>query len=169
MSSPLVRRRARSTWRFARRAIRSTPAARSWWTPVDGSSASSAVSPRAGATLVPPPADRTRSDDDEPRRGAGREEPLPATRDAPVGGKAVLEGVMMRGVKTWAVAVRKPAPEDAAPGTLGEIAISTFPIKSRRRRRRLSRLPVVRGVVALGESLGIGLRALGISANAQLP
>src|ERR1700744_1610367 len=100
--------------------------------------------------------------------GDARAQPLTATRDAPVGGQAVLEGVMMRGVKTWAVAVRKPAPEDAAPGTLGEIAISTFPIKSRRR-RRLSRLPVVRGVVALGESLGIGLRALGISANAQLP
>ncbi|HTU98612.1 MAG TPA: DUF1385 domain-containing protein [Solirubrobacteraceae bacterium] len=100
--------------------------------------------------------------------GDVRAEPLTATRDAPVGGQAVLEGVMMRGVKTWAVAVRKPAGEDAPPGTLGEIAISTFPIK-RRRRRRLYRLPVVRGVVALVESLGIGLRALGISANAQLP
>jgi uncharacterized protein YqhQ len=100
--------------------------------------------------------------------GDARAQPLTATRDAPVGGQAVLEGVMMRGVKTWAVAVRKPAPEDAAPGTLGEIAISTFPIKSRRR-RRLARLPVVRGVVALVESLSIGLRALGISANAQLP
>jgi uncharacterized protein YqhQ len=91
-----------------------------------------------------------------------------ATRDAPVGGQAVLEGVMMRGVKTWAVAVRKPVGEDAPPGTLGEIAISTFPIK-RRRRRRLYRLPVIRGVLALVESLSIGLRALGISANAQLP
>jgi uncharacterized protein YqhQ len=100
--------------------------------------------------------------------GDGRAEPLTATRDAPVGGQAVLEGVMMRGVKTWAVAVRKPAPEDAPLGTLGEIAISTFPIK-RRKRRRLYRLPVIRGVVALVESLGIGLRALGISANAQLP
>ena len=100
--------------------------------------------------------------------GDGRAQPLTATRDAPVGGQAVLEGVMMRGVKTWAVAVRKPVPEDAPAGTVGEIAISTFPIKSRRR-RRLYRLPVVRGVVALVESLSIGLRALGISANAQLP
>ena len=63
--------------------------------------------------------------------GDGRAEPLTATRDAPVGGQAVLEGVMMRGVKTWAVAVRKPAPEDAPPDTLGEIAVSTFPIKPR--------------------------------------
>ncbi len=75
---------------------------------------------------------------------------------------------MMRGVKTWAVAVRKPVPEDAPLGTLGEVAVSTFPI-TRRKRRRLYRLPVIRGVVALVESLGIGLRALGISANAQLP
>jgi uncharacterized protein YqhQ len=101
--------------------------------------------------------------------GEDRAQPLMATRDAPVGGQAVLEGVMMRGVKTWAVAVRKPAPEEAPPATLGEIAVSTFPIKSRGRRRRLSRLPIVRGVVALVQSLGIGLRALGISANAQLP
>jgi hypothetical protein len=64
--------------------------------------------------------------------GEARAEPLTATRDAPVGGQAVLEGVMMRGVKTWAVAVRKPVPEDAPPETLGEIAVSTFPIKRRR-------------------------------------
>ncbi len=75
---------------------------------------------------------------------------------------------MMRGVRTWAVAVRKPVSEDAPAGTLGEIDISTFPIKPRKR-RRLYRLPVIRGVVALVESLSIGLRALGISANAQLP
>jgi hypothetical protein len=31
---------------------------------------------------------------------------LNTTRDAPVGGQAVLEGVMMRGVRTWAIAVR---------------------------------------------------------------
>jgi uncharacterized protein YqhQ len=104
-------------------------------------------------------------------RGGGdvREQPLTAARDAPLGGQAVLEGVMMRGVSNWAVAVRKPAPEGAEPGTLGEIGVSRFPIVSRARRRRLYRLPVIRGVVALVESLSIGLRALGISANAQLP
>ena len=36
---------------------------------------------------------------------------LSAQRDAPVGGQAVLEGVMMRGVSNWAVAVRKPTAE----------------------------------------------------------
>jgi uncharacterized protein YqhQ len=86
-------------------------------------------------------------------------EPLRAVRDAPVGGQAVLEGVMMRGVSTWAVAVRKPD---------GEIEVSTHPFVSVLKRHRVYRLPLVRGVVALVESLGIGLQALGISTNAQL-
>ena len=42
----------------------------------------------------------------------GGDQPLTAVRDAPVGGQAVLEGVMMRGVRNWAVAVREPLPED---------------------------------------------------------
>jgi uncharacterized protein YqhQ len=104
-----------------------------------------------------------------PDAGRSPDAPLTAARDAPLGGQAVLEGVMMRGISTWAVAVRKPADEDAAPGTLGDIAVSSFPVISRARRRRVYRLPVIRGVTALVESLGIGLRALSISANAQLP
>jgi uncharacterized protein YqhQ len=91
---------------------------------------------------------------------------LTASRDAPVGGQAVLEGVMMRGVTTWAVAVRKPSDGDRE---LGDIGVQTFPIESWNRRRRIYRWPVIRGVVALVESLAIGIRALGISANAQLP
>src|SRR3954452_17474338 len=92
-----------------------------------------------------------------------------AKKDAPVGGQAVLEGVMMRGVSTWAVAVRKPAPEDAPEGTLGEIAVESYPLVSVLKKHRVLRLPIVRGVVALGESLSIGFKALGISANAQMP
>jgi uncharacterized protein YqhQ len=100
-------------------------------------------------------------------RGAGKDG-LTASRDAPLGGQAVLEGVMMRGVSTWAVAVRKPAlSEDIS--ALGEIGVERFPLVSWTRRRRVYRWPVIRGVVALAESLGIGMRALGISANAQLP
>jgi uncharacterized protein YqhQ len=101
---------------------------------------------------------------------------LSAQRDAPVGGQAVLEGVMMRGVSNWAVAVRKPSeeqldegersPEEAA---LGEIEVTTFPLESALKRHRLLRLPIVRGIVALGGSLVIGFRALEVSANAQLP
>jgi uncharacterized protein YqhQ len=94
---------------------------------------------------------------------------LTASRDAPVGGQAVLEGVMMRGVRTWAVAVRKPAADDAGPDSLGPIAVETFPLQPWAKRRRIWRLPIIRGVVALAESLTIGMRALGISANAQLP
>jgi len=95
---------------------------------------------------------------------------LEAVKDAPVGGQAVLEGVMMRGVSTWAVAVRKPAPGQE-PGEVptGEIGITSFPLVSVMKKHRLLRLPVVRGVVALGESLSIGFKALGISANAQMP
>jgi uncharacterized protein YqhQ len=75
-----------------------------------------------------------------------------------VGGQAVLEGVMMRGPSNWAVAVRKPD---------GDIAEVHQPILSPMARHRVFRLPVIRGVIALGESLGIGFRALAISANYQ--
>jgi uncharacterized protein YqhQ len=94
---------------------------------------------------------------------------LMASRDKPVGGQAVLEGVMMRGVSTWAVAVRLPAPEGAPAGTLGDIDVRTEPLVSWTKRHRAYRLPIVRGVVALAESLVIGFKALGISANAQVP
>ncbi len=73
-----------------------------------------------------------------------------------VGGQAVLEGVMMRSPSNWAVAVRKPN---------GSIAQVVRPIESAMARHRVFRLPIVRGVIALGESLAIGFRALAISAN----
>src|SRR6266567_641949 len=73
-----------------------------------------------------------------------------------VGGQAVLEGVMMRGPSNWAVAVRKPD---------GDIAEVHQPIKSPMARHLIFRLPVIRGVIALGASLAIGFRALAISAN----
>src|SRR6187399_1790692 len=66
-----------------------------------------------------------------------------------IGGQAVLEGVMMRSPSSWAVAVRKPDGKIAQPMA----------------KRRIWRLPVIRGVIALGESLAIGFRALAISAN----
>src|SRR5438067_1945725 len=73
-----------------------------------------------------------------------------------VGGQAVLEGVMMRGPGNWAVAVRTPS---------GEIAQVSRSIDSQMARHRVLRLPIVRGIMALGESLAIGFRALAISAN----
>jgi uncharacterized protein YqhQ len=78
------------------------------------------------------------------------------TANATYGGQAVLEGVMMRGPSCWAVAIRTPR---------GEIAEVVRSISSPMKRRRIWRLPVIRGVVALGESLAIGFRALAISAN----
>jgi uncharacterized protein YqhQ len=106
---------------------------------------------------VSPPATADSSNGADPLRmpdGA-----LVAKRDAPVGGQAVLEGVMMRGVSTWAVAVRNPA---------GQIELSSESLVPWAQRHRLWRLPVLRGIVALGESLKIGFKALAISANAQL-
>jgi uncharacterized protein YqhQ len=73
-----------------------------------------------------------------------------------IGGQAVLEGVMMRSPSKWAVAVRKPN---------GEIAQVVKEISSPMARNRIFRLPVIRGIIALGESLAIGFRALAISAN----
>jgi uncharacterized protein YqhQ len=122
---------------------------------------------------------------------------LMSPRDLPIGGQAVLEGVMMRGVSTWAVAVRLPsgkdvnnvpdgrtrlpegwrlAPSNNGDGTvtdhegneLGGIEVHSEPFVSSIKSRRLFRLPIVRGVVALVESMKIGIGALMISANAQL-
>ncbi len=64
----------------------------------------------------------------------------------------------MRGPSNWAVAVRKPD---------GDIAQVHQSIKSPMARHLIFRLPVIRGVIALGESLAIGFRALAISANYQ--
>ena len=63
---------------------------------------------------------------------------------------------MMRGPSTWSVAVRKPD---------GAIAQVSRPIESPMARHWAFRLPIVRGVVALGESLAIGFRALALSAR----
>src|SRR5215212_2549541 len=135
----------------------------------------------------------------------------PRPKDAPIGGQAVLEGVMMRGIGTWAVAVRlphgkpvggniesangavpsangaTPSPNgvngaglgdgwvEVAPATLGpdgeplgEIEVHRDQFTSALKKRRWMRLPVIRGVVALFESLKIGMQALGLSPNAQL-
>jgi len=68
----------------------------------------------------------------------------------------VLEGVMMRGPSCWAVAIRTPE---------GGIENVVRDVSSPMKRHRIWRLPIIRGVIALGESLAIGFRALAISAN----
>jgi uncharacterized protein YqhQ len=72
------------------------------------------------------------------------------------GGQAVIEGVMMRGSKALAVAVRDPN---------GHIVIHTEPINSSLYNGRISRTPFLRGLAMLWDSLGLGMRALMYSAN----
>ena len=76
-------------------------------------------------------------------------------RDLIVGGQAVIEGVMMRGVRVLAVAVRAPDQR---------IVIQTRPL-SRIYRGRLSRLPFLRGLLGLWDAVGLGWQSLSFSAN----
>jgi hypothetical protein len=73
------------------------------------------------------------------------------------GGQAVIEGVMMRGQRSMAVAVRSPS---------GQVHISTKPISNSQ--TGIRRMPFVRGVVVLVESLVLGIGALFESANVSL-
>ena len=73
-----------------------------------------------------------------------------------VGGQAVIEGVMMRGPKLVATAVREPS---------GEITVKVDPVSSLGERYPILKKPMLRGVVALGESLVLGLKSLSYSAQ----
>jgi uncharacterized protein YqhQ len=75
-----------------------------------------------------------------------------------MGGQAVMEGVMMRGPRTWAVAVRTPEDEI-------ELVVHDAPAWA----ERWAKYPVIRGVMALGESMSLGFKALAWSADRQLP
>jgi uncharacterized protein YqhQ len=72
------------------------------------------------------------------------------------GGQAVVEGVMMRGQDHWAVAVREPA---------GGIYVESHDVDSIAKRQPIWRKPFFRGIVVLGQSLRIGVRALMIASN----
>ncbi len=72
------------------------------------------------------------------------------------GGQAVVEGVMMRGAHHWAVAVRRPS---------GDIHLESHGIHSIAERHPILRKPFLRGVIVLGQSLAIGMRALMVAAN----
>lgn len=73
------------------------------------------------------------------------------------GGQAVIEGVMMRGRRACAVAMRAPD---------GTIVTHTEPLGSIYG-SRLARLPFLRGLILLWDALGLGLRTLTLSANLQ--
>jgi uncharacterized protein YqhQ len=76
-------------------------------------------------------------------------------RLASYGGQAVLEGVMMRGTRSLAVAVRDPR---------GEIRLNTRPIGNIYR-SPISRVPFLRGLLGLWDALGLGMQALSFSAS----
>ncbi len=73
------------------------------------------------------------------------------------GGQAVIEGVLMRGQKAYAIAMRAPD---------GNIVVQTEPL-AKMYRSGLTKVPFVRGVILLWDALGLGMRALTVSANAQ--
>ena len=84
----------------------------------------------------------------------------PGAREHLYGGQAVIEGVMMRGRDHWAVAVRRPD---------GGIHLESHDVDPVTRRVPWLGKPGLRGIVVLGQSLRIGMRALQISANAAAP
>ncbi|MFH1681769.1 MAG: DUF1385 domain-containing protein [Candidatus Eisenbacteria bacterium] len=93
---------------------------------------------------------------DERNTCAGRSDRLGKTMFNKIGGQAVIEGVMMRAPGAVATAVRRPD---------GTIAVRRRDFRSVTEKFRLFRLPVVRGAVALIESLALGMGALLYSAE----
>ena len=73
------------------------------------------------------------------------------------GGQAVIEGVMMRGTRSVAIAMRAPDKE---------IVVHTEPLGGIYQ-SRLAKIPFLRGLVMLWDALGLGMRALTLSANTQ--
>lgn len=73
------------------------------------------------------------------------------------GGQAVIEGVMMRGQKAFAIAMRAPD---------GNIVVHKESLASVYR-SRITKIPFVRGIILLWDALGLGMRALTLSANTQ--
>lgn len=73
-----------------------------------------------------------------------------------IGGQALIEGVMMRGKKCWAIGVREPD---------GGLFSQEYPLSKKGNRPTWFSWPLVRGCVALVDSLALGFKALEIAAN----
>ncbi|MEX2251647.1 MAG: DUF1385 domain-containing protein [Acidimicrobiia bacterium] len=73
-----------------------------------------------------------------------------------VGGQAVIEGVMMRAPGAWSVAVRQPD---------STIVARREPLVRLSERNKAARIPLLRGILVLWESLSLGFRALSWSAE----
>lgn len=76
-----------------------------------------------------------------------------------IGGQAVLEGVMMRGKKNWAIAVRKPDES---------IVVDSFPVNSYTDRYPILKKPIFRGMVAMVDAMVLGMKAISYSAQFAL-
>lgn len=83
---------------------------------------------------------------------------MPEKKKFSYGGQAVIEGVMIRGRSAVVTAIRRPG---------GDIAIDSKPVPTIEK-SRARRIPFVRGVVVLFESLALGLKSLMYSANIAL-
>ena len=83
---------------------------------------------------------------------------MSGTGPEPIGGQALIEGVMMRRGSRWAAAVRQPD---------GTIVTTSHRLPAGLEGPR--RVPLVRGVLALGESVGLGTRAMAWAARAREP
>lgn len=81
------------------------------------------------------------------------------SQDFHYGGQAVIEGVMMRGSKEMAVAVRRAN---------GEIEIHHEPLTAKIYTSQVGKLPFVRGLALLWDALGLGVRSLMWSADIAL-
>ena len=77
-------------------------------------------------------------------------------RKCDVGGQAVIEGVMMRGSKGMATAIRTPK---------GKIKVSVKKTVSLTKKYKILSLPFIRGITALLDSLIIGIKTLNYSAS----
>lgn len=77
-----------------------------------------------------------------------------------IGGQAVIEGVMMRAPKVMTIAVRRPD---------GEIIVRKDAVDLLSERFPLLKKPILRGVVALAQSMVLGIKALNFSAEQALP
>jgi len=75
------------------------------------------------------------------------------------GGQALIEGVMIRGKRHLVMSVRQPS---------GEILTQTQEINSLTQRHRVLGLPFIRGIIALGETMYMGIKGIAFSANAAL-
>jgi Predicted metal-dependent enzyme len=76
-----------------------------------------------------------------------------------VGGQAVIEGVMMRSPHAWGIAVRRPQ---------GGMALHCEPLERMSDKHKWAGIPVLRGIMTLGQALSLGVKATRFSTDVAL-